>query len=116
MAKTERETIQSAISRAQGRTVLVRYAGSANGTARYVVDSATDVDVAYRITCNGAALSCECPAAGRGLICWHCAAVAQVRVGRQGFGLPADGPSAEQLRQQAESRSRIEEIAAVFAA
>ena len=30
--------------------------------------------------------------------CWHRAAVATVRASRQGFGLPVDGPSAEDER------------------
>lgn len=115
MAKTEREMIQGAIDRAQGRSVLVRFIGVENDAARYVVDSATDVDASYQVTLAGHAYTCECPAAAKGLLCWHAAAVCQVRVGRQAFGMTADGPSAEQLRQQA-ARSRMEEIAALFAA
>src|SRR5439155_18010085 len=98
MARTAAEMITGALERARGRSALVHYlVTSAGGFATYAVGSTTDVDSAYRVTVRSEEYRCTCPAADAGRdACWHRAAVAVVRVSRVGFGLPADGPSAEQ--------------------
>jgi hypothetical protein len=101
MAKTAAEMVRGAFERARGRTAAVHYVGtSTGGFATYSVDSSACVENAYSVTVDVAGqFRCTCPASDSGKpACWHRAAVAIVRASRQGFGLPADGPTAEELR------------------
>lgn len=99
MAKSAAEIISGALARAQGRTAAVHYLStSAGGYAIYSVDSSKSVENAYTVTVSPAGqYRCTCPSELRPA-CWHRAAVHQVRVTRQAWGLPANGPSAEQER------------------
>jgi hypothetical protein len=98
MAKTAAEMVRGAFDRARGRRALVHFlATSAGGFAVYAVGLTADVDTAYRVAVRGSAYRCTCAAELRPA-CWHRAAVATVRANRHAWGLPADGPSAEQER------------------
>jgi hypothetical protein len=98
MARTAAEVVKGAFGRARGRTAAVHYvATSAGGFAVYSVDSSQDTETAYRVTVRAGQYRCTCPPEMRPA-CWHRAAVAIVRASRQGHGLPADGPSAEEAR------------------
>jgi uncharacterized Zn finger protein len=98
MAKTAAEITKGAFQRALGRTAAVHYVGTTTGGfAVYSVDSSRDADSAYTVTVRGEHYRCTCPSELRPA-CWHRAAVAMVRASRRGFGLPADGHSAEDER------------------
>lgn len=107
--RTVEQTIRAAFERARGRTAAVHFVNTTPaGYAVYSVDSSASTDVAYSVTVSPTGLlTCTCPAAdnGRGA-CWHRAAVLTVRASRQGFGLPVDGPSAEDDRAAAAVASR----------
>jgi uncharacterized Zn finger protein len=128
MAKTAAEMVRGACDRARGRRPLVHFlAITPAGFAVYVVGSSGSVDSAYRVTVKGDAFVCTCAAELRPA-CWHRAAVASVRASRQAFGMPADGPTAEQaaaaaaLAQRCRSADRVraaaelDAIGALFAA
>jgi uncharacterized Zn finger protein len=99
MAKTASEMIQTAIARASGRTAAVHFITvTPAGYAVYSVGSSQDVETAYSVTVSPAgAYRCTCPSEMRAA-CWHRAGVAIVRASRQGHGLPADGPNAQEAR------------------
>ena len=98
MAKTAADITRGAFRRAIGRTSAVHFLGTTTGGfAVYSVDSSRDVDSAYTVTVRGDHYRCTCPSEHRPA-CWHRAAVAAVRASRSGFGLPADGHSAEDAR------------------
>ena len=121
MATTIDETVRRAFQRAHGRSALVHYLETSQaGYAVYAVDSTASTDTAYVVTvAPSGQFRCTCPAADLGRpACWHRAAVATVRASRTGFGLPADGPTAEQERAdvQAAARQALARIEAMFAA
>ena len=119
MAKSIDEMVRGAFARARGRSAAVHYIETSQaGYAVYSVDSSASTDTAYRVTVSpSGAYACTCPSETRPA-CWHRAAVAQVRANRMGFGLPADGPTAEQERAdvQAAARQALARIEAMFAA
>lgn len=122
MAKTASEMIRGAFDRARGRRPLVHFlTTNAGGFAVYAVGSTADVDTAYRVTVRDEQFRCTCAAELRPA-CWHRAAVASVRASRRAFGMPADGPTAEQaaaaaaLERRARAAAEVDAIAALFAA
>lgn len=117
MAKTATEAIRAAFQRARGRRPLVHFlTQNAGGFACYVVGSAESTDSAYRVTVKAGEYWCCCPAGDVGRPCWHAAAVYAVRASRQAFGMPADGPTAEQAAAAAAHARRVaagERLAAI---
>lgn len=101
MAMSAIDITRNAFRRAMGRTSAVHFLGTTTGGfAVYAVDSSQDTDTAYSVTVRGDHFRCTCQGGLRSA-CWHRAAVAAVRASRVGFGLPADGHTAEDERASA---------------
>lgn len=115
--QTTRQTIQAALDRARGRSILVRPVGRGpGGAARYLVPSASDTDTAYVVDVAGSGLAaeqyrCDCPAAARPA-CWHRAAAFSLRVNAAAWhSVPT---TTEQADRAAAAAAELAAIRAMF--
>lgn len=98
------------------RAKLARFWKSNGPQDHYLVNSASDLDRAYVVTVTGGdRYECNCPARHH-FACWHRAAVATVRANRRAAGLPAAGPTLDQLRVAEPRRAALDRDIRIYAA
>jgi hypothetical protein len=86
-----------------------RYIDEATNTVFYLVPSASEAGLYYKVEWNRdfGRFSCQCRANREGMSCWHCRAVV-VHATQDANAIRAEAEAAERMREEEAERERVQ--------